>query len=96
MSCYLEGMKRLTLREQLRHVYWIAGGSAAGKSTIASRVARDHGLHVYATDDVISKVMGENVLPNIMKKYGTDVKMSVTFQTQAFDNLAYCTHLRRI
>ena len=54
MSCYLEGMKRLTLREQLRHVYWIAGGSAAGKSTIASRIAREHGLHVYATDDVMA------------------------------------------
>jgi branched-chain amino acid transport system substrate-binding protein len=39
----------------------------------------------YATDDVISKVMGENVLPGIMKKFGTDVKLSVTFQTQAFD-----------
>jgi branched-chain amino acid transport system substrate-binding protein len=39
----------------------------------------------YATDDVISKVMGETVLPTIMKKFGTDVKLSVTFQTQAFD-----------
>ena len=54
MACYLEGMKRLTLREQLRHVYWIAGGSAAGKSTIASRIARERGLRVYATDDVMS------------------------------------------
>ena len=39
----------------------------------------------YATDDVISKVMGEKVLPGIMKKSGVDVKVSVTFQTQAFD-----------
>jgi hypothetical protein len=54
MSCYLEGMKRLTLRELLRQVYWIAGGSAAGKSTIASRIARDRGLHVYSTDDVMA------------------------------------------
>ncbi|HSE22782.1 MAG TPA: hypothetical protein VLB68_14040 [Pyrinomonadaceae bacterium] len=54
MSCYLEGMKRLTLREQLRHVYWIGGGSAAGKSTIARRIARERGLRVYATDDVMA------------------------------------------
>ena len=39
----------------------------------------------YATDDVISKIMGEIVLPNVMKRAGTDVKLSVTFQTQAFD-----------
>ena len=39
----------------------------------------------YATDDVISKAMGEKVLPGIMKKAGTEVKLTVTFQTQAFD-----------
>ena len=54
MACYLDGMKRLTLREQLRHVFWIGGGSAAGKSTIAGRIAREHGLRVYATDDVMA------------------------------------------
>jgi branched-chain amino acid transport system substrate-binding protein len=43
------------------------------------------GAIAYATDDVISKTMGEKVLPAIMKKEGTDVKLSVTFQTQAFD-----------
>src|SRR5256714_14037346 len=42
------------LREQLRHVYWIGGGSGAGKSTIARRIATRHGLHLYATDDVMS------------------------------------------
>lgn len=41
------------LREQLRHVYWIGGGSGAGKSTIARRVAAEHSLQVYATDDVM-------------------------------------------
>ncbi len=43
------------------------------------------GSVAYATDDIISKTMGEVVLPNIMKKFGTEVKGSVTFQTQAFD-----------
>ena len=43
------------------------------------------GSIAYATDDVISKTMGEVVLPSIMKKFGTEVKGSVTFQTQAFD-----------
>ena len=37
--------------------------------------------------------MGENVLPGIMKKAGTDVKLSVTFQTQAFDFSAQVSQL---
>lgn len=41
------------LREQLRHVYWIGGGSGAGKSTVAGRIAAEHGLQHYATDDVM-------------------------------------------
>ncbi len=42
-----------TLRARLQHVYWIGGGSGAGKSTVARRVAAQHGLHVYSTDDVM-------------------------------------------
>ncbi|WDV49124.1 hypothetical protein PV963_00610 [Streptomyces coeruleorubidus] len=37
----------------MRHVYWIGGGSGAGKSTIARRLAERHGWHLYATDDVM-------------------------------------------
>jgi 2-phosphoglycerate kinase len=44
----------LPLREQLQHVYWIGGGSGAGKSTIARRIAAQHGLRVYATDEVMA------------------------------------------
>lgn len=44
----------MVLREQLQHVYWIGGGPGAGKSTIACRIAAQHGLHVYATDDVMA------------------------------------------
>ena len=47
----------------------------------------------YATDDVISKTMGENVLPNLMKKAGIDVKLSVTYLTQAFDLAAQVSQL---
>ncbi|HYY43043.1 MAG TPA: hypothetical protein VE775_09950 [Pyrinomonadaceae bacterium] len=43
------------LQAQLRHVYWLGGGSGAGKSTIARRVAARHGLRVYATDDVMAE-----------------------------------------
>jgi 2-phosphoglycerate kinase len=43
-----------TLRSCLKNVYWIGGGSGAGKSTIARRVGRQHGLHVFATDEVMS------------------------------------------
>ena len=42
------------LRERLGHVYWIGGGSGAGKSTIARRVAARHGLRLYATDHVMA------------------------------------------
>ena len=42
-------------REQLQHVSWIGGGSGAGKSTIARRVAAAHGLRVYATDDAMAE-----------------------------------------
>jgi hypothetical protein len=42
-----------TLREKLQHVYWIGGGSCAGKSTIARRIAAQR-LRLYATDDVMA------------------------------------------
>ena len=45
----------LMLRQELKHVYWIGGGSAAGKSTIARRLAAEHGLRVYATDDLMAE-----------------------------------------
>jgi 2-phosphoglycerate kinase len=38
----------------LRHMYWLGGGSGAGKSTIARRIARDHGLRVYSTDEAMA------------------------------------------
>jgi 2-phosphoglycerate kinase len=44
----------LTLQEKLQHIYWIGGGSSAGKSTITRRIAAQHGLRVYATDDVMA------------------------------------------
>ncbi len=59
--------------------------------TRVMRALKDHNLPIataalaYATDDVVSKTMGEIVLPNVMKAAGTDIKLSVTFQNQAFD-----------
>ncbi|XVQ06328.1 hypothetical protein ACQP1W_27090 [Spirillospora sp. CA-255316] len=47
-------MDAAALRARLRDVYWIGGGSGAGKSTIARRIAAHHDLHLYATDDVMS------------------------------------------
>ncbi|HUQ80791.1 MAG TPA: hypothetical protein VM076_06630, partial [Gemmatimonadaceae bacterium] len=42
------------LRERLRHVYWIGGGSGAGKSTVAGRIAARHGLRLYGSDEVMA------------------------------------------
>ncbi|GGT75606.1 hypothetical protein [Actinomadura citrea] len=48
-----EGARPDVARERLRHVYWIGGGSGAGKSTIARRIADGHGMHLYDTDAVM-------------------------------------------
>jgi hypothetical protein len=37
--------------ERLRHIRWIGGGSGAGKSTIAGRLAEKYGLRVYSCDE---------------------------------------------
>ena len=34
----------------LQHVRWIGGGSGAGKSTVARKLAADHGLRLYHTE----------------------------------------------
>ncbi|WP_327101267.1 AAA family ATPase [Nocardia vinacea] len=41
------------LRARLRHVWWIGGGSGAGKTTIARNLAARYGLQVYSTDDAM-------------------------------------------
>jgi adenylylsulfate kinase-like enzyme len=43
---YGEAADAAALRAQLRHVYWIGGGSGAGKSVIAGRLAARHGLRL--------------------------------------------------
>lgn len=35
---------------RLAHVRWIGGGSGAGKSTVAARLAAEHGFRLYDTD----------------------------------------------
>lgn len=42
------------VRDGLRHVRWIGGGSGAGKSTIARALAAEHGLRLYLSDDTIT------------------------------------------
>jgi 2-phosphoglycerate kinase len=41
-------------QEHLAHVYWIGGGSGAGKSTVSRRIAVEHGLQAYVTDDAMA------------------------------------------
>ncbi len=43
-----------SLSRRLRHVYWVGGGSGAGKSTIARRLAAKYGLRLYSTDDAMA------------------------------------------
>ena len=50
----------VALRARLRDVYWIGGGSGAGKSTVARRAAARYGLRLYATDDVMSDHAGRS------------------------------------
>ncbi|GAA0957572.1 hypothetical protein GCM10009574_032950 [Streptomyces asiaticus] len=50
---YEEVTDAAELAARLRHVFWIGGGSGAGKSTVARRLADRHGWRLYATDDVM-------------------------------------------
>lgn len=43
-----------TTRERWRHVFWVGGGSGAGKSTIARRLAARYGLRILSTDDAMA------------------------------------------
>jgi 2-phosphoglycerate kinase len=43
-----------TLSHRLRHVYWLGGGSGAGKSTVARQLAASHGMRLYSTDEAMS------------------------------------------
>lgn len=52
---YLHGPYPSDLCDRLRNVYWIGGGSCAGKSTIARRLAERCGLFLYATDDTMAE-----------------------------------------
>jgi 2-phosphoglycerate kinase len=38
----------------LQNVYWIGGGSGAGKSSVACRLADDYGFRVYSTDEAMA------------------------------------------
>ena len=49
-----EALGAEALRDRLRDVCWIGGGSGAGKSTVARRLAARHGLRRYATDGVMA------------------------------------------
>jgi hypothetical protein len=40
---------------RLEHVLWLGGGSGAGKSTVAQRLAAEYGLQVFPTDDAMSR-----------------------------------------
>jgi len=55
-----QGERAVALRTRLRNVYWIGGGSGAGKSTVARRAAARYGLRLYATDDVMSDHAGRS------------------------------------
>ena len=41
--------------ECLQMIYWIGGGSGAGKSTVARRLAERHGLQLYSTDAAMAE-----------------------------------------
>ena len=45
------------LRDRLRHIHWIGGGSGAGKSTVAQRLAGIYGVRMYSCDEQQSQHM---------------------------------------
>lgn len=47
-------VRHVSAREVLGRVRWIGGGSGAGKTTIARRIAFDHHAVLYSTDDVMA------------------------------------------
>jgi hypothetical protein len=49
-----------SLAARLRHVYWVGGASGSGKTTIASRLAAQHGLRLYSTDEAMSDHAGRS------------------------------------
>lgn len=64
------------LRVRQRHVYWIGGGSGAGKTTIARRLADRYGLDVYATDDAMAEHgshLATQEAPNLGRFRGMDM-----------------------
>jgi 2-phosphoglycerate kinase len=50
----------VTAVPDLRRVAWLGGASGAGKSTIARRLAAEHGLRLYDTDAVMSDHAGRS------------------------------------
>ena len=51
----LENNGTAALRERLRDVRFVGGGSGAGKTTIARRIATERSLQYYSTDDAMGK-----------------------------------------
>jgi hypothetical protein len=43
------------LRERLRHVLWLGGSACSGKTEAAHRLAADHRLAIYHTDDAFER-----------------------------------------
>jgi hypothetical protein len=41
--------------KRLGHIYWIGGGSRAGKSTVARRIAAEQGFQIYETDSSMAE-----------------------------------------
>jgi branched-chain amino acid transport system substrate-binding protein len=52
------------------------------------------GAVAYANDDTISRVMGEKVLPGLMKNNGVEIKLAVDFKLGAFDFSAQVAQLK--
>jgi|SRR5579859_7781170 len=64
-------------RLRLRHIRWIGGGSGAGKSTVARRLAEKYGLRLYHCDDTQSA--------HTARSNPTDHPMLYTFRAMTMD-----------
>ena len=67
------------IKQDLQHVYWIAGGSCAGKTTVSGILAKRYGFTLYESDRYLFGDHKERATP---KKYPLTFRMNTRTQKE--------------